>query len=81
MDSLAFVADDTCNGCGICESICTAANIEIVEGKPVWSDHCVSCFACVHWCPKEAVTLGGFTMGIKCYHHPEVKLADMVKQR
>jgi flavodoxin/ferredoxin len=81
VDSLAFVANDDCNSCGICEKVCTAANIEIVDGKPVWSDRCVSCFACVHWCPQEAITLGGFTMDIRCYHHPEVKLADMVRQR
>ena len=77
--SLAFTSDKNCNGCGICENICPVNNIEVVSSKPIWSDHCAGCFACFHWCPKEAISLGGFNMNIKAYHHPDVKISDMIR--
>jgi len=79
--SLAFTSSKDCNGCGICERICPLNNIEMVDDKPVWSDNCVSCFACLNWCPQEAIGLGGFDANIKNYHHPEVKISDMLRQR
>jgi Fe-S-cluster-containing hydrogenase component 2 len=56
-------------------------NIEMDDGKPVWSDHCAGCFACLQWCPKETITLGGSNPDIKSYHHPEVSLKEMIRQR
>lgn len=79
-DSLAFTASEDCNGCGICARICPVHNIEMVSDKPTWSDHCASCFACLHWCPKEAISLGGHDLNIKAYHHPDVKVSDMMKR-
>jgi ferredoxin len=80
-ESLTFTSGKDCNGCGICEKVCPLDNIEVVDGKPVWSDNCVSCFACLNWCPQEAISLGGFDANIKNYHHPEVKISDMLRQR
>jgi ferredoxin len=79
IDSLALTASDDCNGCGICARICPMHNIELVDGKPTWADRCASCFACLHWCPKQAVSLGGFDANIRPYHHPDVKVADMIR--
>jgi flavodoxin/Pyruvate/2-oxoacid:ferredoxin oxidoreductase delta subunit len=81
VESLAFTSSEDCNGCGICERICPLDNIEVVDGKPIWSDNCVSCFACLNWCPKEAISLGGFDANIRNYHHPDIKLSDMLRQR
>ncbi|MBN1155010.1 EFR1 family ferrodoxin [candidate division KSB1 bacterium] len=81
VNSLVLKADSNCDGCGICKVICPVNNIEIIDAKPRWSDHCVSCFACLHWCPEEAISLGGINMNIKRYHHPEVTIADMLKGR
>ena len=78
--SLGFTPTQACNSCGICARICPVDNIEIVDGKPVWSDHCAGCFACLNWCPQEAITLGGLNMNIKPYHHPEVKISDLMKK-
>jgi len=25
------------------------------DGRPVWQHHCEQCFACLQWCPKEAI--------------------------
>jgi ferredoxin/flavodoxin len=80
-DSLAFTASKDCNGCGICERICPLNNVEMIEDRPVWSDNCAGCFACLNWCPKEAISLGGFDANIRNYHHPDVKLSDMLRHR
>jgi formate hydrogenlyase subunit 6/NADH:ubiquinone oxidoreductase subunit I/flavodoxin len=78
IDSLAFIADEKCIGCGTCEKICSQNNIEIVNNKPVWSDQCINCFSCLNWCPNGAIKLGNVDLGIKGYHHPEVKVSDMI---
>ncbi|MBN1814046.1 MAG: EFR1 family ferrodoxin, partial [Anaerolineae bacterium] len=80
-ESLAFTASIDCNGCGICERICPLNNVEMVDDRPVWSDNCAGCFACLNWCPKEAISLGGFDANIRAYHHPAVKISDMLRQR
>ncbi|MBN1799719.1 MAG: EFR1 family ferrodoxin [Spirochaetales bacterium] len=77
--SLDFTSDEKCNGCGICEKICQAKNITMVDNKPKWAKNCLGCFACLHWCPKQAISLGGYNMDIAFYHHPDVKLSDMVR--
>jgi ferredoxin len=79
INSLALTASNDCNGCGICARICPMHNIEIVSDKPTWADRCASCFACLHWCPKGAVSLGGFDADIRPYHHPDVKISDLIR--
>lgn len=78
--SLAFIANEKCDGCGICQKICPVDNIEMVDNNPSWSGHCAGCFACFHWCPKEAIQTGNINLNIKKYHHPEVKIKDIVKR-
>ncbi|QQR71318.1 MAG: EFR1 family ferrodoxin [Methanolinea sp.] len=78
-NSLTLVADEKCNGCGVCQRICPVGNIAMIDNKPVWSNHCEKCFACLHWCPREAIQAGRITINMKRYHHPEVKLADMIQ--
>lgn len=73
-----FFADEKCNGCAICEKICPAANITMKEGKPVWNKKCQQCFACLQWCPKEAIQYGKKTHQYRRYQNPQVKLADML---
>lgn len=78
--SLAFTSSENCNGCGTCKKICPVDNIELTDNKPNWSDSCVGCFACLHWCPKGAISLGSLNMNIKNYHHPDVKISDMIRK-
>ena len=80
-DSLTFAADERCNGCGICQKICPVGNIAIIDNKPVWSEHCELCFACLHWCPQESIQAGHITIAMKRYHHPGVTMADMIRGR
>lgn len=80
-ESLGFTSSERCDGCRMCERVCPVENIEIIDHRPVWSDHCAGCFACLNWCPQGAISLGGLDMNIRTYHHPEVKLSDMLRHR
>jgi len=79
--SLAFISDEKCDGCGICMRICPVDNIEMIDNRPSWSNHCTSCFACLQWCPKESIQAGSITVNMKRYHHPHVKISDIMKQK
>jgi len=74
-----FWADDKCTNCGICARVCPARNITIESGKPLWHHACEQCFACLQWCPTEAIQYGKRTMRFERYHHPEVVLKDVLK--
>jgi ferredoxin len=75
-----FWADEKCNHCGICSKICPANNIEMIDEKPVWLHRCEQCFACLQWCPQEAIQYGEKTAQYPRYRHPEVTLEDMLEQ-
>ncbi|MEA2014913.1 MAG: EFR1 family ferrodoxin [Thermodesulfobacteriota bacterium] len=80
MDS-KFRADDKCNACGICCRVCPTENITMREGKPVWDHQCEQCFACLQWCPHEAIQYGKRTHRYERYHHPEISLENMLKEK
>ncbi len=74
-------ATDRCNRCGICARICPTENITVTDSAVTWGRDCIQCYACIHWCPQEAVEIGGRTQGKRRYHHPDVTVKDMVEQR
>lgn len=73
-----FRVDEKCNSCGICEKVCPAKNILISNGKPEWLHKCEQCLACIQWCPQKAIQYGKKTPGYERYHHPEVKLSEII---
>jgi ferredoxin len=73
-----FWADKKCTSCGICVKVCPVSNIKLCEGKPAWLHKCEQCFACLHWCPEEAIQYGKNTSGKKRYRNPEIKLEDLI---
>jgi ferredoxin/flavodoxin len=73
-----FWAGDECNKCGICSKICPVSNIKMVDERPVWQHHCEKCLACIQWCPQEAIQFKDVTLKRKRYHHPKIKLSDML---
>ncbi len=74
-------ATGKCNRCRVCERICPMRNITVDAGAVRRGSACTQCYACIHWCPKEAVEIGGRTAGKPRYHHPDVTLEDMMDQR
>ena len=52
---LGFKITDDCIGCGTCERVCPANNIEIMKNKPIFKNKCQQCMACVSYCPKKAI--------------------------
>jgi ferredoxin len=72
-----YSVQQTCNGCGICQKVCQAGNIVMENGRPVWLHRCEACYACLQWCPKEAIQIGEKTIGRRRYRHPEVRLNDI----
>jgi ferredoxin len=75
-----FWVDEHCNACGICKSICPCGNIDLQADRPAWLHQCEQCMACIQWCPQEAIQFGKKTPRYDRYHHPEVKLQDMITQ-
>ncbi|WP_136798001.1 electron transfer flavoprotein subunit alpha [Desulfosediminicola ganghwensis] len=49
--------EEVCIGCGICESSCPFAAIEMVADLPVIGDSCTLCGACVDSCDVEALSI------------------------
>ncbi|MBP7072254.1 MAG: EFR1 family ferrodoxin [Clostridia bacterium] len=73
----SIIIDEKCNGCGTCEKVCPVNNIKIVDKKPEFQHKCEMCFACDEWCPYNAIHHWSRPEGVK-YHHPEVKISDML---
>ena len=49
----------SCNGCGLCASICPMKNISVKGGKAVPHSKCTMCYRCISSCPQKAITLLG----------------------
>jgi ferredoxin len=75
----SFRTNEKCTGCGTCAKVCPVNNIKIVDGKPVWLNRCETCYACYGWCPENAIC-GDIVAYNDWYHHPEVKLSDMISR-
>lgn len=79
-----FYADETCTGCAVCSEVCLSGRINMSAGKPQWSDAtpCFLCFACIHFCPSQAVQIRGAGTGRKGrYHHQEISWKDIAAQK
>lgn len=67
-----FYATDSCTGCGLCAEQCVLNNIALENGRPVWSDRCTHCMACICGCPAEAIEYGKKSLGKPRYRVPEI---------
>jgi len=66
----AFAASSACIGCGKCAESCVTNNIRLENGRPVWSDHCTHCMACICGCPAGAIEYGKKSVGKPRYRCP-----------
>lgn len=62
-----FYATDECIGCDKCSKLCPLNNIQLKDGKPVWSDSCAHCMACIANCPKDAIEYGDIALDKERY--------------
>ncbi len=77
-----FTVDAACTSCGTCVWVCPVANVRLKDDRPEWLGQCEQCFACIHFCPVEAIQIRGKrTRGRRRYHHPEVTVEDVARQR
>lgn len=67
-----FYATDACTGCGTCREACVLNNISMQNDRPVWSDRCTHCMACICGCPAEAIEYGKTSLGKPRYRVPEI---------
>lgn len=81
VDQSYEVDGDKCDGCGICADICPVDNVAMANGMPMWMHKCESCLACLIWCPHQAISGGILSGEAGRYHHPRVKLKDMLRQK
>ena len=76
----SYKVNEKCISCGTCAKVCPVDNIKLMAGKPVWLHHCETCLACYVWCPKEAIC-GEIVSYNEWYHHPNVKLSEMLIEK
>ncbi|HBF36713.1 MAG TPA: ferredoxin [Firmicutes bacterium] len=79
-----FYADGKCSGCGMCEQVCLAEKIRLENGRPVWRKDipCLFCFACINYCPNQAIQLKGSQTSTQGrYHHGEISQAAIAEQK
>ena len=87
--SFDFYYDQGCTGCGVCERVCLAGKVRMVEERPVWQEavKCHGCFACLSFCPQESIQvkskwyLKSYTGQNGRYHHPDITANDIARQK
>lgn len=63
-----FYSTDQCIGCGKCVKLCPLNNIVLEQQKPVWSNNCTHCMACIGNCPTQAIEYGTITQDKERYN-------------
>ena len=76
--AIDFNCDDNCISCGICQKICPAKNIKLIDGKPTFLHQCECCQACIQHCPKRAINYKNKTEQRRRYTHPHIKSKDLI---
>ncbi|MPM71616.1 hypothetical protein SDC9_118584 [bioreactor metagenome] len=78
---LTFHVDDTCTGCGICETVCLSQRIK-VDKKPIWvKDECYYCYACFNFCPQQAIYVKHYAKKKGRYHYQTITARQIASQK
>lgn len=73
-----YSIENGCNGCGICVKVCPMDNIKLQNARPVFGMKCLSCLACTHNCPVNAIRLGSEKSKTR-YRNQHVSLKEIIK--
>lgn len=78
-----FYANEKCTGCGTCEKVCLSKKIKMSGGKPIWQKDvkCFKCYACLNYCPNQAVQIKGQTEKNGRYSHPYAAASEIAAQK
>lgn len=77
-------ADDSCSSCRTCAAVCLSQRITIDGGTPVWDPArpCLQCFACIHYCPEQAIQIRSSKTNRKGrFHYPGIGYRSIAEQR
>lgn len=69
------VDSSKCDKCGLCIKVCPMDNIEKDDEGIKHKDYCVSCFACYHFCPQQAVKY----KNVSWKYNPLVKVENLFR--
>ncbi len=84
-----FYADSKCTGCGLCEGVCLAGKVEMLDGRPNWKEEAdfYACWACFNYCPALSIQIkskwylrSDTPLTGRC-HHPQVTPKDIAAQK
>jgi ferredoxin len=76
LSAKSFIVDGKCTQCGTCAKVCPNGNIKVTD-KVAFSEHCASCYACLHNCPQNAIHLPN-ERSEKRWRHPDVSLKEII---
>lgn len=75
--ALDYIVNDNCIRCGICAKVCPAGNITVTD-KVTFSDHCEVCYACLHYCPQNAIHMKVERSEVR-FRNEHVSLQDIIR--
>lgn len=50
-----FIANSSCNNCGLCMEQCPTQSIILSGNRPYWKFSCESCMKCMNFCPQRSI--------------------------
>lgn len=72
-----FNVEESCIGCGLCQTSCPIDAIKIEDNKPIWiKDSCLVCLRCLHRCPEFSIQYSDKTKNHGQYTNPNIKVFD-----
>lgn len=76
-----FSVNKNCNKCGTCRDVCPVQNVKMTAEVPVFLHHCEMCFACINWCPQNAINWTPLTKRKQRYQCAGISKEDVIVGR